>query len=54
MTSMSLVDIGEVFGGRDHTTVMHAYTRISNEMQEKREIYNYVMELTVRLKQPQN
>ena len=54
MTSMSLVDIGEVFGGRDHTTVMHAYTRISNEMQEKREIYNYVMELTVRLKQPAN
>ncbi|WEV41975.1 chromosomal replication initiator protein DnaA [Bifidobacterium sp. ESL0682] len=51
MTSMSLVDIGEVFGGRDHTTVMHAYTRISNEMQEKQEIYNYVMELTVRLKQ---
>lgn len=53
MTSMSLVDIGEVFGGRDHTTVMHAYTRISNEMQEKREIYNYVMELTIRLKKPQ-
>lgn len=53
MTSMSLVDIGEVFGGRDHTTVMHAYTRISNEMQEKREIYNYVMELTIRLKNPQ-
>lgn len=51
MTSMSLVDIGEVFGGRDHTTVMHAYTRISGEMQERREIYNYVMELTVRLKQ---
>ncbi|MSS12687.1 chromosomal replication initiator protein DnaA [Bifidobacterium tsurumiense] len=51
MTSMSLVDIGEVFGGRDHTTVMHAYTRISNEMQEKQEIYNYVMELTVQLKQ---
>ncbi|SCC19431.1 chromosomal replication initiator protein [Bifidobacterium bohemicum] len=51
MTSMSLVDIGEVFGGRDHTTVMHAYTRISDEMQEKQEIYNYVMELTVRLKQ---
>ena len=51
MTSMSLVDIGEVFGGRDHTTVMHAYTRISGEMQEKQELYNYVMELTVRLKQ---
>lgn len=51
MTSMSLMDIGEVFGGRDHTTVMHAYTRISDEMREKQEIYNYVMELTVRLKQ---
>ncbi|KFF31801.1 chromosomal replication initiator protein DnaA [Bifidobacterium bombi] len=51
MTSMSLVDIGEVFGGKDHTTVMHACTRISDEMQEKEEIYNYVMELTVRLKQ---
>ena len=50
MTSMSLVDIGEVFGGRDHTTVMHAYTRISDEMKEKQETYNYVMELTVRLK----
>ena len=51
MTSMSLVDIGQVFGGRDHTTVMHAYTRISDEMQEKQEIDNYVMDLTVRLKQ---
>ena len=51
LTSMSLNDIGLVFGGKDHTTVMHAYTRISDEMQEKQEIYNYVMELTVRLKQ---
>lgn len=51
MTSMSLVDIGEVFGGRDHTTVMHAYTRISDEMKQKQEIYNYVIDLTVRLKQ---
>ncbi|NMM99323.1 chromosomal replication initiator protein DnaA [Bifidobacterium olomucense] len=54
MTSMSLLDIGEVFGGRDHTTVMHAYTRVSDEMQQKQEIYNYVMELTVRLKQNSN
>ncbi|KAA8818642.1 chromosomal replication initiator protein DnaA [Bifidobacterium vespertilionis] len=54
MTSMSLFDIGQVFGGRDHTTVLHAYQRISDEMQEKRETYNYVMELTVRLKQHPN
>ncbi|KFI60111.1 chromosomal replication initiator protein DnaA [Bifidobacterium gallicum] len=52
MTSMSLVDIGQVFGGRDHTTVMHNCDRITNEMGSKQEIYNHVMELTVRLKQP--
>ncbi|NEG55617.1 chromosomal replication initiator protein DnaA [Bifidobacterium platyrrhinorum] len=51
MTSLSLVDIGKVFGGKDHTTVMHACDRISNGMQDRQEIYNYVMELTVRLKQ---
>ena len=51
---MSLGDIGEVFGGRDHTTVMHAYTRVSDDMQEKPEIYNYVTELTARLKQRGN
>ena len=54
MTSMSLFDIGQIFGGRDHTTVMHAYTTISDKMQQKQEIYNYVMELTVRLKQRTN
>ena len=36
MTSMSLMDIGQVFGGRDHTTVMHACTRISDRMQQNR------------------
>lgn len=51
MTSMSLVDIGQVFGGKDHTTVMHACDKISSEMQNQQEIYNYVMELTVRVKQ---
>ena len=51
MTSMSLVDIGEVFGGRDHTTVMHACTRVSDDMPEKPDIYKYVQELTARLKQ---
>ncbi|OZG59763.1 chromosomal replication initiation protein [Bifidobacterium lemurum] len=51
MTSMSLFDIGQVFGGKDHTTVMHAYNRVSTDMQEKPEVYNYVMELTMRLKQ---
>ena len=54
LTSRSLPEIGRKFGGRDHTTVMHAYTRVSDDMQEKPEIYNYVTELTARLKQRGN
>lgn len=50
MTSMSLVDIGQVFGGKDHTTIMHACDRISNEMRENQEIYNYVNQLTMQLR----
>ncbi|MFZ5634227.1 MAG: chromosomal replication initiator protein DnaA [Bacillota bacterium] len=33
MTDLSLPKIGEVYGGRDHTTVIHAYERINSEMQ---------------------
>ena len=44
----------KVFGGKGHTTVMHACTGITNEMQQRQDIYNYVMELTVRLKQGSN
>ncbi|MBQ9681226.1 MAG: chromosomal replication initiator protein DnaA, partial [Aeriscardovia sp.] len=51
MTGLSLTNIGEIFGGRDHTTVIHAYQKISTEMTEKREVYNYVNELTNKLKQ---
>ena len=32
MTDSSLPKIGEYFGGRDHTTVLHAYDKISSEM----------------------
>ena len=50
-TGMSLVDIGEVFNGRDHTTGMHACQQVTEKMKKKQEIYTYVMELTLRLKQ---
>lgn len=50
MTGLSLTNIGEIFGGRDHTTVIHACQKISSEMSEKREIYNYVNEITTDLK----
>ena len=43
--------IGQSFGGRDHTTVMHADRKIRELMAERRSIYNQVNELTSRIKQ---
>ncbi len=53
MTPLSLTAVGEIFGGRDHTTVIHAYKKINREMTQKREVYNYVNTLTTELKNPQ-
>lgn len=50
LTDLSLPKIGQLFGGRDHTTVMHAYRKITDQMQEKRVIFNQVTELTNRIK----
>lgn len=51
LTSMSLVNIGQVFGGRDHTTVMHNCKTISEGMKDNPQIYTYVTELTLQLRQ---
>ncbi|MDO5721686.1 MAG: chromosomal replication initiator protein DnaA [Actinomycetaceae bacterium] len=51
LTDLSLPKIGQAFGGRDHTTVMHAKRKISSQMKMKREVYNHVTELTNRIKQ---
>ena len=48
-TSLSLPKIGQLFGGRDHTTVMYAYKKISDLMKERRSIYNQVTEITAQL-----
>ncbi|MFP4634540.1 MAG: chromosomal replication initiator protein DnaA [Nitriliruptoraceae bacterium] len=50
LTEMSLPRIGKAFGGRDHTTVMHAKSKIASLMQERRVIYDQVQELTNRIK----
>ena len=50
LTDFSYPAIGREFGGRDHTTVIHAYDKISALMKERRNIYDTVTELIVRLK----
>ena len=51
LTAMSLPRIGSAFGGRDHTTVMHAERKIRQQMAERRSLYNQIAELTNRIKQ---
>ena len=51
LTDLSLPKIGQTFGGRDHTTVMHADRKIRSQMAERRSLYNQIAELTNRIKQ---
>ena len=46
LTDLSLPKIGEKFGDRDHTTVMHAERKIRTQMAEKLTVYNQIAELT--------
>ena len=51
LTDLSLPKIGQTFGGRDHTTVMHADKKIRNEIAQRRKTFEQVQELTARIKQ---
>jgi chromosomal replication initiator protein len=51
LTDSSLPKIGKEFGGRDHTTVIHATSKIARMIREDRSVYNLVQELTARIKQ---
>ncbi len=50
MTQKSLPEIGELFGGRDHTTVLHAVRKISAERQKNSELNQqlHVLEQTLK------
>ena len=50
-TDLSLPKIGQLFGGRDHTTVMHADRKIRELLRERRSVYNQVSELTNKIRQ---
>ena len=49
-TNLSLPKIGQLFGGRDHTTVMYAQKKITEYMNERRYVYNQVSEIIGRIK----
>jgi chromosomal replication initiator protein len=50
LTDLSLPKIGEVFGGRDHTTVLHAMTKVKGLLSEKRVVYHQIQDLTSRVR----
>ncbi|WP_194192606.1 chromosomal replication initiator protein DnaA [Clostridium chrysemydis] len=51
LTDMSLPKIGEEFGGRDHTTVIHAYEKISNNLTRDESLQQTIEDLTKKLTQ---
>jgi chromosomal replication initiator protein len=52
LTDSSLPSIGRAFGGRDHTTVMHAVQKVARQMADEGEVYAAVQSLTSRLNGP--
>ncbi|WP_315117038.1 chromosomal replication initiator protein DnaA [uncultured Clostridium sp.] len=51
LTDTSLPKIGEEFGGRDHTTVIHAYEKISTKLKEDESLQNTIGDLTKKINQ---
>lgn len=51
LTDTSLPKIGEEFGGRDHTTVIHAYEKISESSKKDEELQNLIKILTKKITQ---
>ncbi|WLR50865.1 chromosomal replication initiator protein DnaA [Bacillus tianshenii] len=50
LTDYSLPKIGEEFGGRDHTTVIHAHEKISNLLKADTQLQQQIQEVKERLK----
>lgn len=51
LTDMSLPKIGEEFGGRDHTTVIHAYDKISTGLKKDESLKNAIGDITKKINQ---
>lgn len=53
LTDHSLPKIGDAFGGRDHTTVIHAHEKISKQLETDRELQQIIRTLTERIRSGQ-
>ena len=51
MTDLSYPAIAREFGGRDHTTVIHAVEKVQRMMKERKQVYDQVTSITQRIKQ---
>jgi len=51
LTDYSLPKIGEAFGGRDHTTVIHAHEKIAMNLREDQELARILQNITDKIKQ---
>ena len=49
LTDLSLPKIGELFGGRDHTTVIHAYEKVNRERQEDNRLSALITEISTKI-----
>ncbi|MNI98919.1 Chromosomal replication initiator protein DnaA [compost metagenome] len=52
LTDHSLPKIGEAFGGRDHTTVIHAHEKISTALKSDQELSKIIRNLSEKIKNP--
>jgi chromosomal replication initiator protein len=50
LTNSSLPEIGKVFGGKDHTTVIHACNKVKNKITQEKGLYKEVETLTNKIK----
>jgi chromosomal replication initiator protein len=50
LTDLSLNSIGEAFGRRDHTTVIHSYNKIKNKIKKDKNFRNIIDNLTLEIK----
>jgi chromosomal replication initiator protein len=50
LTDFSYPAIAREFGGRDHTTVIHAVEKITHQIRENRQVYDQVTELIMKIK----